>query len=230
MTLCAIFTESARASNLATIAPSLSPDRPGMGAALNLEIRYSTNSSGVPTPVRRAVLRLPAGLSLDIPKLRICSPARLRRDGARGCPSRSQIGSGHALAEVHAGSQTITEEIRLWAFLGPLRDGAPALEILGQGYSPFERRVVLTGTLLPARAPYGEELAISVPAIPTLPLEPDASMLTFSLTIGEHRRAQKPAESTVTVPALCPIGGFPFAAEFSYADGSHGGALATVPC
>jgi hypothetical protein len=215
----------------AVIAPSLIPDRLGARAALAFTIRYAGGEFGVPSPVRRSVVQFPAGLSLDIPSLRSCTAARLLARGANGCPARSQLGGGHALAEVHAGSQTISEDVALSTFLGPPQNGEPVFEILGQGYTPFDERVVLAGTVLPDSAPYGEELVMSIPPIPTLPFEPVASIVSLSLTVGAGGRGQRtPAKSTFVVPASCPVGGFPFAAEFSYADGSSGSALATAPC
>ncbi|HYM45571.1 MAG TPA: hypothetical protein VES65_05345 [Solirubrobacteraceae bacterium] len=180
--------------------------------------------------MRRSVLRFPAGLSLDVPHLRSCTAARLRARGASGCPVQSRLGGGHALVEVHAGSQIIAEEATLWAFLGPPQNLQPTFEILAQGYTPIDERMVLSGAVLPDRAPYGEELVMSIPPIPTLALEPDASIVTFALTIGAHGRRLRHDANTVLVPSSCPAGGFPFAAEFTYADGSSGRALAAVPC
>jgi len=221
---------TAHAETSVTIAPSLFPDKLGAKGALTVTMDYSGGEAGVPSPVSRAVLRLPAGLGIDIPELRSCAVARLRARGPSGCPAQSEIGRGHAMAEVHAGSQLLTESISLWLFLGPLRGFEPTLEILGQGYTPFDERVVFTGTALTANPPYGEELVMSIPAIPTLPLEPDASIATMSLTIGTSNPHRPRDADTVTVPRSCPPGGFPFAAEFTYLDGAIGDALAKVPC
>ena len=103
----------------ATITPVLSPDRLSAHGALTFTIRYTGGAFGVPAPVRRSVLRFPAGLSLDIPSLRSCSASRLRVRGASGCPAQSEIGSGHALMEVRAGSLTNTEHVSLRPFSGP---------------------------------------------------------------------------------------------------------------
>jgi hypothetical protein len=240
VTICAGLAPSAQAGTFSTIAPSpetyasitpsLSPDRLGAKATLTFTIRYAGGDFGVPSPVRRSVLRFPAGLSLNIPSLRSCSAARLRARGPNGCPPQSEIGSGHALVETRAGSQTITEDVSMWAFLGPPHNLQPTFEILAQGYTPLDERMVLAGTVLSDRAPYGEELVMSIPPIPTLPLEPDASIVSFSLTIGARKRHGTHGASTVVVPSRCPVGGFPFAAEFTYADGSGGSALATTPC
>ena len=197
---------------------------------MSFTIRYAGGQFGVPTPVRRSVVRFPAGLSLDIPSLRSCSAARLLARGASGCPARSRLGGGRALVEVRAGSVIITEEVVLWAFLGPLRNLEPTVEVLGQGYTPLDERMVLTGTVLPDSAPYGEELVMPIPPLPTLRYEPDASVVSLSLTVGASGRRLTQNANAVLVPARCPAGGFPFAAEFTYADGSTGGALATAPC
>jgi hypothetical protein len=215
----------------ATITPSLFPNRLGAKGALLVTIRYAEGEAGgVPSPVRRAVLRFPAGLGVEIPHLRSCSIDRLRALGPSGCSPQSRLGHGHALAEALAGSQIITENISLWLFLGPFHNLQPTFEVLGQGYTPFDERVVLTGTVVADRAPYGEDLVLSVPPIPTVPLEPDASIVTMSLAVGVSKAPHPSQANTVVVPPACPPGGFPFAAEFTYADGSSGSALARSPC
>lgn len=214
----------------ATVTPSLSPDRLGSKGALTLTIHYSGGEFGVPSPVRRSVLKLPAGLSLEIPKLRSCSPARLRARGASACPAQSEIGSGSALVEAHAGSQVISEHLILWVFLGPLENFQPTFEVLGQGDTPLRKRVVLSGNVLPVQPPYGEELVMNIPPIATLPLEPDASLSSLSLTVGSRSHGVAHDANQVVVPGSCPPAGFPFAAEFTYADGSTGSAQATSRC
>lgn len=228
--ICAALAAPAQAGTSATISPSLSPDRLGARAALTFTVRYSGGEFGVPAPVRRSVMRFPAGLSLAIPDLRSCPAARLRAHGARGCPVQSRLGGGHALLEAHAGSLTIREDAALSTFLGPPHNLQPTFDVLAQGYTPLDERMVLTGSVQADRAPYGEELAMSIPPIPTLSLLPDASILTLSLTIGASSSAHAGAAATVLLPPSCPAGGFPFAGEFGYADGSSGSALATAAC
>lgn len=219
-----------QAPTSATIAPSLSPDQFGAKAILTFTVSYAGGEFGVPTPVRRSVLRLPAGLSLDVPSLRSCTTTRLLSRGPAGCPAQAEIGDGHALMEVHAGTENITEDATMWTFLGPPQNLRPTFEILAQGYTPVDERMVLNGTVLSGHAPYGEELVMSIPPIPTLVYEPDASIVTFSLTIGTSKRHRTHDAAAVLVPASCPVGGFPFAASFTYADGVTGSTLAEVPC
>jgi hypothetical protein len=213
----------------ATIAASFHPDRLGAMGALTVTIDLAGDELGDPPPLRRSVLRLPAGLGVEIPHLRSCEPERLRLLGARGCPAQSRLGVGRALVRVPLGSQLLGESISLWVFLGPLHNLQPTFEMLAQGYTPFDERLVLSGTVLPDNPPYGEDILLSIPAIPTLPLEPDASIASMSLTIGFSRRSARESNTTIE-PTRCPPGGFPFAGELTYADGSTQDVSTTTPC
>jgi hypothetical protein len=214
----------------ATLAPTLSPNRPGAEGALTLAIQYTGGVMGVPEPVHRSVLSLPAGLTLEVPRLRSCSPARLRARGPDGCPPQSLIGRGHALAESLVGSGVISEEVALWAFIGPPQGNDPTLELVGEGSTPVPAQVVVTGTVVPARAPYGEKLVIPVPPIPTLPSATETSLANLTLTIGASGPHRARGANTVVIPAPCPTGGWPFAAVFTYADGSSDSSIAKAPC
>jgi hypothetical protein len=213
----------------ATIATSFHPDRLGSMGALTVTIDLAGGALGNSPPLRRSVLRLPAGLGVEIPHLRSCEPHRLQLLGARGCPTQSRLGVGRAFVQVLLGSQLLGESLSLWVFLGPLRNLQPTFEMLVQGYTPFDERVLLSGTVLPDNPPYGEDLVLSIPAIPTLPFEPDAQVASMSLTIGSSRRSARESNTTIE-PARCPSGGFPFAAELTYADGSTQDVSTATPC
>jgi hypothetical protein len=230
LAICVAPASATQSSTTAVIAPLLSPDRLGAEGALGLTIRYSSDESTVPLPVISSVLRFPAGLGVEIPHLRSCSPTRLRIQGPKACPPQSLLGHGHAIAEAQAGSQIVSEGIDLTLFVGPFHNLQPTFEILGRGYSPFDESVVLTGTVRPDNPPYGEDLVLSIPPIPTLPLEPDASIVSMSLTVGTAKPRHPITVNTIVVPPNCPAGGFPFAAEFTYADGSTSSALASAAC
>ena len=171
-------------------------------------------------------------MSLDIPELRSCSPARLQTRGVSGCPARSQIGSGHAVAEAYLGSQLTVESVTLWVFLGPLRNLQPTIEIFGEGYTPLGEQMELTANALSYRAPFGEGLAMTLPPIFTIPHGSNASILTFTLTIGAIGASGRrdAAASAVLVPPQVPGRRLSVPAEFTYAGGATGHALARVPC
>ncbi|HST56198.1 MAG TPA: hypothetical protein VLJ42_09960 [Solirubrobacteraceae bacterium] len=221
----------AQANTSAIVTPSLAPNRLGAKAALSVTISFKAANGDVPAALRRSLVHLPAGLNLDIPSLRSCTAARLRAHGPGGCPPQSQIGRGRALVQARAGSQLVSEHVTMWVFLGPLRGSDPTVVILARGYTPFDKKIVLTGRELPDQAPYGDKLLLGIPPIHTLRGEPDASIVSFSLTLGAAaRRGAHTTATSVIVPSHCPPGGFPFAAEFTYADGSASSALTTSPC
>ncbi len=213
----------------ATIAARFHPDRLGAMGAFTVRIDLAGGALGEPPPLHRLVLRLPAGLGVEIPHLRSCEPYRLQLLGARGCPAQSRLGVGRALVQALLGSQLLGESLSLWVFLGPLRNLQPTFEMLAQGYTPFDERVVLSGTVLPDNPPYGEDLVLPVPAIGTLPLEPDAQLASVSLTIGSARRSARESNTAIE-PTRCSPGGFPFAAELTYADGSTQDISTATPC
>lgn len=219
---------NAQAATDASLSASLSASHQRDRAALTLTIHFSTSEpGGTPTPLRRAVLQLPAGLSLSIPQLRSCAPALLVSRGERGCPTRSAIGVGHALVRGEVGTKVLTAPVTLHAFLGPPHNLQPTFEIFGEGLQPIATQMLLTATASPSHPPYGEELVMSVPPITSVPGAPLASVVAFSLTIGGPAAG---GAASVHVPAHCPAHGLPFAADFTYADGSSGSALTVVPC
>ena len=109
---------------------------------------------------------------------------------------------------------------------------AAALAILGHGESPLDQSSLSRGVLLADHAPFGARLRVEIPPIPTLRYEPDASILSMSLTFGAvaGRPRAHAAAGTVTVPRRCPPGGFPFAARFDFEDATAVSAAARLRC
>jgi len=215
----------------ATFRPSLRPNRLGASTALALAFGFSGGKEGVPAPLSAIVVRLPAGLQIHLDGVETCATSRLRSRGATGCRSGSVLGRGRSLLEVHAGSQTLPEESTVHVFRGPNRGSEPTFEIFGQGETPLDQSTISTAILQPAGAPYGSSLTLSIPPIPTVAYEPDASFVSMSMTIGDAVRGPRThAAGTIVLPRDCPVGGFPFAASFTFADGSTASAVTKVPC
>jgi len=213
-----------------SLQPSLLPDRLGASTAFTLSYRFSGGEEGIPPPLRQVTVRLPAGLRILAGGVKICQPARLKRKGPSGCPAGSQVGNGHAHMEVHAGSQAVPEQATLWVFRGPNHAGQLSFLIFGQGYTPLYQSAVSTEVLETDNPPYGWRTVVAVPPIPTVMYEPDASFLSLSLTFtGDSPRAHA-AAGKIVIPASCPAGGFPFATEVAFADGTTAQSTATVPC
>jgi hypothetical protein len=227
--LATAFATSAHAVTSATVAAALSPNRLGANGAVSIAIAFSDPAAALPAPVSSATLRFPAGLRLEVPHLRSCSESQLQALGAGACPGASVLGRGHAVVAAYIGSQLVVENVSLWLFLGPLQNLQPTVEVFGEGLSPFAEQVVLDGLVFADAAPYGERLVLTIPPIATVPRAPDASIPTFSLTVGTNGPERRD-RATVHVPKRCPARGFPLVAEFAYADGSSDAVRTAIPC
>ncbi len=225
-TLAAALAGPAQAASSATVGASFSPYRLGAKTAGTISMRFS-GPGGIPAPLSGAVLRLPAGLGIDLSGVGVCQPSSLRRRGKQGCAAGSLLGRGQATLKVHAGSQTLPEHAAISVFRGPNRGSQPVFEILGEGMTPLYEHVISTAVLQGDSAPFGSKLVVSVPAIPTLTYEPNASFTALSLTIGN---AGTRSRGVITLPQRCPKDGFPLAASFSFAAGSTTTATTDVPC
>lgn len=231
---CAISCAPSQAATEAALRPSFSPNRLGASTTLTVAVTLLAGQGegpeALPPPLSGMVLHLPAGLQVNLRGLAACSPARLQALGARGCPPGSSLGRGHSLVIVHPASQTIEESATLSVFRAPKRHGRPAIAILSQGYTPLYQRSVIIGVLQPDAAPYAAKLVLSIPPIPTLRFEPDASTATLSLSIGGLGRSTARAPGAIVEPGSCGAGGFRFAADFAFADGTAARATAGAHC
>jgi hypothetical protein len=78
-----------------------------------------------------------------------------------------------------------------------------------------------------------------LPLVPSVPEAPDAALVKLTTTIGpshityyEYRKGRTiPYHPRgIRLPSSCPRGGFRFAANFTFNDGSHASAAAQVAC
>ena len=224
-TLAAVAATPAPAATSASLSASLTAGR--AGATAKIGVLLSGGTDRVPAPLSAIVVRLPAGLHIRLRGVGLCPASNLRRRGAAGCSPASLLGRGRALLKVHAGSQTLPESASISVFRAPDRGGHPSFEILGEGKTPLYERAISTAVLQGDSSPYGSRLVISVPPIPTLAYEPDASLVSLSLTIGN---AGSRSRRVIALPRGCPGGGFPLAASFSFADRGMAAASTRAPC
>lgn len=228
---------AASAQTVAIIEPTFAPNRPGAQTSVTFAAKLANAAGGIPEPLSKVLILLPAGFAetLEWPTSSGCSSAHLRAHGARGCPPRSQVGAGTALLAWQEGARTGYEKARLGMFTGPT-DGVPRLELLAEGISPIRRRVVMNVALSLISAPYSAEMETIIPPIPTLPGGSDASLVSFSVTVGPQSKAlvsQRPSpwgELELFAPRRCPTGGYPWTVEFTYESGASQEVDAAIPC
>jgi hypothetical protein len=225
----------------ATLQASFNPNRLGKPTTIGFGFQLQTAEGLAPPPLTAVNLRLPAGLNYTTTTLglAICHPAALLARGVGGCPPNSRLGHGSAYVEVPFGSSSGHELPTIQAFAGPSSTGNMTVLFYAVGEFPVSAQLIFQGEVLPDSRPFGSQLSALVPPVPSVPGGPDVSIVHVQTTIGPagltyyHRRHGRLVAfhpRGVSVPERCPRGGFPFAAQFTFQDGSTTTASTAVPC
>jgi hypothetical protein len=220
---------------------SFTPERLSAPTTIGFSFTIARVHGHAPPPLTHMVLRMPAGLGYASSTLglAICDPAMLVADGLRGCPANSRLGSGSARVEVPFGEGTGREIPGIQALMGPPHDGNVVVLFYANGEIPIFAQLVFAGELLSSPTPFGMTLDTSVPLVPSVTNGPPVSILSVSSTIGParltyyhrvHGRLVGYRPLGIELPPRCPRGGFPFAADFTFLDGSTATATHRVPC
>jgi hypothetical protein len=234
---------AAVASETVKLETSFTPDRLGQSTTIGFGFQISGSDGQAPASLTRVDLRLPAGIGYVTSNLglAVCEPALLIAQGPEGCSPNSRIGFGSALVEVPLGAGGGEETPSVEAFMGPpARNGDTVVVFYADGRTPVAAQVVFEGELIPGFGPLSSgSLDNAVPLVPGVPEGPDVTILSVHTTIGPagllytkrvHGRTVHFHPRGVDVPERCPRGGFPFAADFSFADGTTASATSKVPC
>ena len=229
------------ATEQATLNASFSPDRLGAPTTITFGFHLSTSEGTAPPPLTGIDLRMPAGINYTTTTLglAICQPAVLVADGVAGCPPNSRLGYGSALVEVPFGTGAGHEIPEVQALSGPSPNGNLVVLFYANGLYPVDAQLAFSGEVLPDTGRFGSQLATTVPLVTSVPGGPDVSIVSVTSTIGPahltyykhvhgHLVAFHPRG--VSVPERCPHGGFPFAAQFTFQDGTQTSAQTAVPC
>jgi hypothetical protein len=239
--LCGTLPAAADGAQSARLEVALSPERLGHGTTLEFGFRIAAPAGVVPSPLTGLDLSYPQHFGIATSGLGVatCSPAVLEQVGSDGCPADSRMGYGSAIAEIQEGPEILQETAATSIFMAPVQNGSLALLFFADGEAPLSAQIVFPALLLPAQAPFGGNLAIAVPLVPSVPAAPYVAVVRLRATIGprrltyyEHAHGQLVAyrPKGIVLPARCPHGGFPFAATFKFADASSAIARAVVPC
>jgi hypothetical protein len=219
----------------------LSPERLGAGTTIEFSTRISAPSRRVPSPLTELALRYPAKIGLLTSGLgrANCSAAILETLGEGGCPANALMGFGSALVEIQAGQEVVKEAGLISIWNGPVLNDELQLLFYARAVTPASEQLVFGGLLEEAGPPFGGSLNAKIPLIPWNPEAPPASIARFTVRIGPrnvtyYRRAggrEIPYHPEgLRLPHLCPRGGFPFAATFTFLDGTSAAARTSVPC
>jgi hypothetical protein len=239
--LCMAMPAITRAETSARLEVALLPEQLGHGTTIRFGFRLAGPNNTVPPPVTKIALSYPANFGIVTSGLGIasCTSILLEVLGPDGCPSQSLMGIGTATGDVRVGSELIEENGTTAVFMSPFQDGDIALQFDLNAETPLSANLIFPGLLLPAPAPFGGTLAITVPPIQSFAEGPDVALVRFRSTIGPlgityydriHGKFVPYHPNGIRLPRRCPRGGFPFAAAFTFAGGTRTTAHVSVPC
>jgi hypothetical protein len=228
-------------STTATLSAAFTPERLGRRTTLHFGFSFSTPPGQVPPPLTQIELRYPDNLGIALSGLGLasCAPATLDELGPGGCPPNSIMGRGEAFTGIVLGVTPIRENAPIWIVRAPDQEGHLSVLFYSEGSTPVDTHIEFPGILLPANSPFGGVVSIGIPLVPTLPGAPYISVIHLHATLGpigvtyyEHVGGVTLAYTPkgILLPSSCPRGGFPFAATFSFLDGSEAKAGTAIAC
>ena len=231
---------AAMAAQTAKLKAGFSPYRLGRSTTvkLALEIGVAGESDGLPSPVTKFEMRIPANLELigSSLGLSICHPEALLANGPDGCPADARLGLGSAQIKVPVGPEPVTEGATIEAEMGPPVGEEIGVLLYAEAGTPVAAQLIFPGVLFGGTS---QSLSTAVPLIPSLPGAPYISMVSMKLSLGPegltyfktvHGRTVGYRPEGIALPARCPRGGFRFSSEIAFADGTSASASSTVPC
>jgi hypothetical protein len=216
------------------------PDRAGARTTIDFGFQVYGPDGSLPSPLLSVGLRLPEHMGLLTTTLgqAECYPGPLLEYGLAGCSQNARLGFGEAVTVVPL-RLPVFERASLTALLGPpLADHIQVLFYV-EGLTPVFAQFVFPGILVADVHPFGERIDTTIPLVSSWPQGPNIALVSFDSTIGPmhltyHRQvngkriAYRP--HGIVIPRHCPPGGFPFAADLSFEDGTSTEAVAHVPC
>jgi hypothetical protein len=238
---CICLPATASAAQSVTLHATLTPEQLGRETTIGFSFKIAAPANHVPPPLISAEISYPVELAFALSELGLatCPTRTLEIFGVEGCPPNSLMGYGTALAEIPIGPSIASESAHVTIMRATDRAGHLALLIYVDAPSPVSGQITFPGLVLPAAAPYGGLLDMSIPLVPGLPGGPDVTVVQFRSTLGPlhlhyrehtHGRVVEYEPKGVPLPDKCPHGGFRFAARFAFQGGSHAKATTAVPC
>ncbi len=201
----------------------------GAGAALQINATATGTESvgGVVSQLRKVVVYLPKGVTVNSKPFGSCTAAMLESRGPAGCPKSSvasPVGSAGVVDPI--AGELITETATLQAFFAP----GGGLNFYANAAAPISAQIVVPGHYQRAPAPYGLMFTTNVPLVESVPGAPPVSTTSINLKVGAAIRKGKKTYYYGRVPTTCPRGGFVGKFEATFQTGETVTHTVTVPC
>ncbi len=201
----------------------------GAGAALqvNATATGTESTGGVVSQLRKVVVYLPKGVTINSKPFPTCTVATLENKGPSGCPkgsAASPVGGAGVVDPI--GGELVTETATLQAFFAP----GGGLNFYANAAAPISAQIVVPGHYGRAPAPYGLMFTTEVPLVDSVPGAPPVSTTSINLKVGAAIKKGKKTYYYGTVPTKCPHGGFTGKFEATFQTGETVTHTVNVPC
>ncbi len=239
--LCVVQIGTARAAETAKLAVGFSPYRLGVNSAFTFAIQVGSTTGAVPSAATSFALRLPAGMGLSSDQLglSVCRRESLQAGGAEGCPHEAVMGSGTAMLVNAAGSERLEVPAAVTVLMAPAQHEQTQLFFYAEGQSDVIAELIFQGYSTGLARPFGTLIAATIPPTVGVPDTPPAALTNMTVTLAPpelmyvkrvHGRTVRYHPKGLAVPTACPAGGFPFAVELGFVDGTSTEATTRLAC
>jgi hypothetical protein len=194
------------------------------GITLDITTLLNTSDGSKASPATRTVVSFAKGIKFNSTKFPTCDQTALEQNGPSGCPKGSQVGKGSATVDARPVIATPIQG----QTLGFNAKGKTIL-LYTVTTVPISTSTTLVGKLKSASGKFGAKLDVTIPPLPTLPGQPNATIQRFQLTTKATIKKGGKRYSYVEAPTTCKKS-WPFAGKFSFEDGTTLSATATVKC
>jgi hypothetical protein len=200
----------------------------GAGAAIRGEAKISGNEyGGFPPPLIGIKFYAPLGVKLHPQGFATCAPRTLEESGPGPCPARSIAGpKGFATGVVSFGGERVPETASVQPIFAP----AGGLVAFVDGTSPVLLEILAKAHVVSSSPPFGAEFVGEVPLIETVPGALDASFEEGAVSVGAAYKQGRKTIYYITMPRICPKGGWPVKIELSFFGGTTAEASSKMPC
>lgn len=223
---------AASGTTQSTITASFSPNKGGKPTHIKFDVKTFSTTGAVPAPGSNAVVHLPKGMKVSTKGAKRCT-IDFNNPNAGNCPANTKVGSGSSTVAAQVGSAAINEPATVTVYAGQKKNGHDTLLLYASGTSPISTQITLVGELIPGdKSPYGFKLNVPIPAIPTVPGGPNASITDFYTTVGATFKSGGKKIALITAPKKkdCVGGKENWGYDGTYMDGTSYTSTTTSPC
>lgn len=208
---------------------------------LTINTTFSDPAAPQPPPLRKVVIRFNSGGTYNGKLFPKCKFSAIQAKGPSACPKGSKIGSGTATASAQPVIALVNAKVTIYN--GELKNGVPS--VILYNVPDISSPIAVQGTVEKKSASACGDggkcdyvLTFNVPDIPTLPGQPNASVLTVktqtSKVFIKKKKKVRGKKRTVKIPLIgAPTkctGKWVAESNVTFADGSTASAKTSASC